>query len=1015
MALIKEKSKLPGALFIFDTWDKNKYGLPAFHRYLVKTLGKKKGKSLRLYSTVLSDEISESHKQDAEKLGVTLLMAERRKRIIPEDDPVRLTWLHNFESYYPEFQTLSDIQYIIGYAPKTGDAAADIRDGAFPSAQLVLINHASPENDCALVHRENLGEFEQRMLNMATEADLIFSMGPKHYGFFQNQYRVSIGKKDLQGTPHEEILPVPSKSFFKTKVTLGKSDTNCHVIFTYGTFDNANLVHGLKGVASAVGSVARTKHDDFRRLPDWDIHGVNKDFQEAISKLLKTNLSGDLVAPRLFQDLTMENLTTKLCQSHICLPIRCYGEYSFDGLEALALGVPLLIAEYSHLASFIKKYFPFYEKHYVVRSSEQYPQMIKYILQNTKTSFEIADAQKTEFKESKQIYKSYKRFAAMLAYDLDSDNDNSDTMSSKSKDQAATDEEKQLKRQTLVPSEKESPDEEYSQNHQMGDRRSLLNTSHESERAAHYPCGSNFAAESSMHRGTRGNDEFTVKIKVNEDDFNKEIRRLEGQILQSDDETLQEEGQQSEGERQALEKQKRKIQNILEQIKKSYKERVYTILNQEERKLFLRFLLTHCNNNHAIFINVEEGCLALLLKFRFLQNLSKFRGSCLTGRFTKPLEQYLVTKEMRLAAKQAKIDLQLVPVYDDAAYQDIADFFIERDGGSDVTEDTTSSDDDGVDAGWLEAPFVVKCHPEDEGDKSTKASDQLHVQALLAETEEKLHTNSRPSSSMEISALQNERDNAIKEQCVVENRYRELLTERETYSKLLTQMKMELKRQMEDKKSLENEIYTLKSKERERKIEISELELNRHKHFTDKSQEKVSEPGNEDDSDQKFESKQRESQLQKLKPEKETIVEGRLQIATRGKTPCDDGIPSWQDNEISLQRKQEGQLRVSPATTGGTNNTVSREITRVSWSRVSNVKDTHVNENESRSTQQLVSPLHLSKEQSTNLKADGEVTEPARVGEDLDNGCTSNRYSGIFQTLYHKWMGQKCSQPHKKR
>ncbi|XP_070551049.1 uncharacterized protein [Ptychodera flava] len=968
MALSKEKSKVPGALFIFDTWDKNKYGLPAFHRYLMKTLGKKKGKSLQLYSTVLSDEISESHKRDAEKLGVTLLIAKRRKRIIRQDDPARLTWLHHFESYYPEFQKLNEIQYIIGYAPKTGDAAADIRDGAFPSAQLVLINHASPENDCALVHRENLGEFEQRMLKMATEADLIFSMGPKHYGFFQNQYRVSIGKKDLQGTPHEEILPVPSKSFFRTKVKLAKNATNNQVILTYGTFDDDNLVQGLEGLASAVGSTARLKHETYSCLANWDIHGVNKDFQEAINTLLHTKLSGKPVPFRLFGDLTMEKLATKQCQSHVCLPIPVYGEYSFDGLEALALGVPLLIAEYTHLASFIKKYLPHYEKHCVVRSSEEYPQMIGHILKKTETSFEIAGAQKRAFKESKEISKSYKRFAAMLAKDIDSNANDSGTLSPQSRNYAATGEEKRSKSQAPVPSEHESLDEESSQNIKRED-------THESESEDHYPRFGNGTRESSIHRRKIGSDEIIVKIKLNEDDFNREMKRLEEQTQQSIDETMQGQGKKSEDERQALEEQKRKIPSILEQIKKAYRERVSIILKREDSKQFLEFLSKHCNNNHAILKEIGEGCLALFLKFRFLQNLSKFRGSCLTGRFTKPLEQFLITKEMRLAAKHAEIDLKLVPVYDADVFHKISDFFIERDGGSDVTEESTSSGDDDVDTDRLELPNAEKRFQEA---ASSMTTDQLQVQLHLAETEE-LQTNPR-LSSMEISILQRERDDAILEKCLIENKYRQLQIENKSNSKKLIEMKNKLN-------------------ECQKKYEKLESELNRDKRYTGKSQEQHLEPDDKDNNRPESETKQSEIQPQTLKWEKKSVIEEQLQIVQRGKT-LHWGIPLGQDNEISVQRNQIGLLGVSAAPTGGTNNTVSGEMMQVRGTRLSNTGDNDVHENESRATQQLVTPLHPSKEQSRYRKNGWKVMEQS-MSEDLDNDCTSNRYSTPYSTAYY--------------
>ncbi|XP_070551897.1 myosin-M heavy chain-like [Ptychodera flava] len=331
---------------------------------------------------------------------------------------------------------------------------------------------------------------------------------------------------------------------------------------------------------------------------------------------------------------------------------------------------------------------------------------------------------------------------------------------------------------------------------------------------------------------------------------------------------------------------------------------------------------------------------------------------------------------MRLTAKKANIDLQLVPVYDEDDFHKIADFFIERDGGSDVTEESTSSDDDDVDTDLLEAPIVVQTLPEA---TTSMTSDQLQIQADLTEPEEQLQTNQR-LSSMEISILQRERDDAIRERYLIEDQYRQLLTEKESYSEQLIKMNNKLK-------------------EYEKQNEKLESELNRDKRYTDTSQEQHLEPDDKDNNRPKSETKQSEIQPQTLKQEKKNVIEEQLQIVQGGKT-LQEGIPLGQDNEISVQRNQIGQLRVSTATTGGTNNTVSGEMMQVRGRRLSNAGDTGVNENESRPTQQLVSPLHPSNEQSRNRKDDWKAIEQS-VGEDLDNGCTSNRYSTPSPTTYY--------------
>ncbi|XP_070551854.1 uncharacterized protein [Ptychodera flava] len=261
------------------------------------------------------------------------------------------------------------------------------------------------------------------MLKMASAADLIFSMGPKRHDFFQNQYRVCIGKKKLEAIPHKEIPPVPQQSFFEKKLTLGQAIKHNPVLLTYGEIDKDRLVQAFEGLASSFSLVVEASHKFHRDLPGWNILGVPSALREKMSNLLKTKITSDLkvVFPRLFEDLNLDSLDENLCQSHICLPIQYYDEYSFDGLEALALGVPLLIAEYSHLAHFIKKYLPKYCDRYIVRKGEQYPDEIISTLCEIERAFEIAGELKDAFMASEDVTYSFETFVAMFTDDTDSD------------------------------------------------------------------------------------------------------------------------------------------------------------------------------------------------------------------------------------------------------------------------------------------------------------------------------------------------------------------------------------------------------------------------------------------------------------------------------------------------------------------------------------------------------------------------------------------------------------------
>ncbi|XP_070549209.1 uncharacterized protein [Ptychodera flava] len=203
-----------GVLFTFDTWDKQACGLTGCHRSTIKNFLTRKAESgeyLKAYSTVVDVDLTTDQIQDAEKCGVTLIKAERQTGV---DEMPNISWLRHHYSHFPDLQKLENVKYVVGYAPKTGWAAVDIREKLFPAAKLVLINHVSQEQNCVLV-KDEFSDLEGSMVQMASHANILFSIGPHIYDNFQTAYSAEINGKKLSDIPHREILPKPKRHIFK--------------------------------------------------------------------------------------------------------------------------------------------------------------------------------------------------------------------------------------------------------------------------------------------------------------------------------------------------------------------------------------------------------------------------------------------------------------------------------------------------------------------------------------------------------------------------------------------------------------------------------------------------------------------------------------------------------------------------------------------------------------------------------------------------------------------------------
>ncbi|XP_070567000.1 uncharacterized protein [Ptychodera flava] len=406
------------AVFIYDAWSDDELGLTGFHRTIIQDFCKRKakaGEDLKAYSTVLDIKISDDQKKDAESCGVTLIPGQRKDKTDQRDDPSKLEWLLNHEIYYPKLKELENVQYVIGYAPKTGRAAADIKGKLFPSAKLILINHACPETDCLQAEEYGLLKFEEKMLQMASDADIIFSIGPCIYDYFQNAYGAEVQGRDLSDIPHEEILPRPDTCFW-VKNPKERQVTRHHIL-TCGQMDTHKAIEGCKSIAASIGTVANTLKKNYKRPTEWKIQGVSEQASKTEQKILSDASESQYVNPKFQPGHSTKSLLTSLQQSHICLPSPCYWDYSFYGLEAMAFGLPTAVNEDSHLAHFVMKYLEMHVNDCVVRTGKgKLPEKILQHLEETPVAFKKAKAVKTALKlmNCEAVTQNFAKFASLL-------------------------------------------------------------------------------------------------------------------------------------------------------------------------------------------------------------------------------------------------------------------------------------------------------------------------------------------------------------------------------------------------------------------------------------------------------------------------------------------------------------------------------------------------------------------------------------------------------------------------
>ncbi|XP_070551909.1 uncharacterized protein [Ptychodera flava] len=399
-----------GVLVVFDRWDITKCGLAHFHRALVKNVRERLGEFLKLYATILDADISGVEKKDAEDAGVTLIPASRNESIDPTDDPIGVHYLFYHKGYYPHLRDLKNIKYVVGYAPMTANAAADIRKSLFPSAKLFQINQLNPDNFCKLKNGDS-SKLVKKMVNIAREADAVASIGPGMHDYFENAYRAITD----MSIAHIEILPNFGDDFAVADIKLPENVRH-HTLLSYGVTCTGEdgAVDEYETIADAVGKVATTMHGLKHTTPKWNVLGVRTNRNEVLQTKITEKMNCKFSESRIMPDCSPADLMDKLLTSHLCIIGQCRGQYGLYGLESIAAGLPTLVSEKADLGCLMNRYFEDHAPMFVVRREEDWVDKISFTLSQTNVAFKSANTLKKAYLESTAVKDCCARFSSLF-------------------------------------------------------------------------------------------------------------------------------------------------------------------------------------------------------------------------------------------------------------------------------------------------------------------------------------------------------------------------------------------------------------------------------------------------------------------------------------------------------------------------------------------------------------------------------------------------------------------------
>ncbi|XP_070545705.1 putative autophagy-related protein 11 [Ptychodera flava] len=302
----------------------------------------------------------------------------------------------------------------------------------------------------------------------------------------------------------------------------------------------------------------------------------------------------------------------------------------------------------------------------------------------------------------------------------------------------------------------------------------------------------------------RDSCDFMVHIGLNEESYVQQMRDLDNQR-----------------QTRSVREKKKKLKAAWEKCKAQHDETTNEVITNEESQQRVDY---NCRKH---FGNVKskgnKKCsLAIHLDIPTMYNLYRLEHTCLSGSFPDSFEPLLITDKMREEADKVGLQLKLKATYDQARFDELELFFINRDGGG--LKPVKVYDD------VIEGKDAEEIHIDD--DDTGQKSETVVTRRVDSgsQTEQRQSTEDIQSKSeMERKTLESQLKEAKKEKSTLEERCKELTQKLESTEQSLVSQRIgnkvereKLQSELKENQKLVKELQD-KVKELEHALELSNL------------------------------------------------------------------------------------------------------------------------------------------------------------------------------------------------
>ncbi|XP_070549385.1 uncharacterized protein [Ptychodera flava] len=304
---------------------------------------------LTIYCTAF--KVNDEEQNEFRKPGINLVYPNPPR--LYRQDKQEIAWLHNHKTYFPDISKLESVKMICSFSMVTSIPASAIREDVFPDASFYVVNPYKLDTPLSILGYDEYRYkiWKEFAIDSSKDAKAVFSIGSEIFDDFDDYFQRAdevINHFSLMLTPDDNLFDIKRSSKIPTS---GK--------FQIVMFVDEVDIEALSSesvLAQVMNHVAESLHTIKKEPPKWVIVSIPKGREDDLKSKLNPNSHPHLkIECKSFEVSEAINL---LQESHLLIvPPSSINSVKLS-LSAIAIGIPLLVPQYSSSQKAIDEYLP---------------------------------------------------------------------------------------------------------------------------------------------------------------------------------------------------------------------------------------------------------------------------------------------------------------------------------------------------------------------------------------------------------------------------------------------------------------------------------------------------------------------------------------------------------------------------------------------------------------------------------------------------------------------------------